>query len=192
MSAKTDKLLSLYRTYENLVRDAGEDPKGLEASMEGVLSSEMTMIRQFRNFLAHTEAPGFLEPTDRMLAVLEAQVKDWSMRGDVARKHARTPAAAMCADTDTCADAVAKLVKLKRTKIACACRDGGYVAYGIHDLVAAALENKRSKVGSVKPLREKVMFVAPQAPAVSVDRDAVTVCTADGTPSGKPVGAVLL
>lgn len=189
MSAKTEKLLSMYRTYEGLVRDSGQDPKDLEQGMEGPLSSEMTMIRQFRNFLSHVDDPGFLEPTDKMLKVLEAQVKDWSMRGDVAKKHAK--AAAVLSGADKCADAVAKLAKLKLEKAACAMPDGGYAVYDIYALATAALSDKRSKVASVKPLREKPAFVGPAVPMKSVDPSGITLCTADGTESGKLHGMVL-
>lgn len=190
MSAKTEKLLSMYRAYEGLVRDSGQDPKDLEQGLEGPLSSEMTMIRQFRNFLSHVDDPGFLEPTDKMLKVLEAQVRDWSMRGDVAKKHAK--AAAVLSGTDKCADAVARLAKLKLEKAACAMPDGTYAIYDVYALATAALADRRSKVMSVKPLREKPAFVGPAAPVRSVDLSRVTLCTADGTGSGKLCGMVLV
>lgn len=192
MSAKTEKLLSLYRTYENLVRDAGEDPKSLEASMDGVLASEMTLIRQFRNFLAHTEAPGFLEPTDKMLRVLEAQVDAWTMKGDVAKKHCRPPASSMCADSDTCADVVAKLAKLKRDRIACAHKDGTYGVYSVYAIAAAAVESKRTRMKDLKPLSGKPLFAAPSTPVREIDWDRTVICTSDGSWTGKLVGAVLL
>ena len=84
MSAKTEQFLGLYKTYEGLVRAELEDPKAVEDAMAPPDADKMRMVRQFRNFLAHTDAPGFLEPTDKMLAFLGAQVKAWSSRGDIA------------------------------------------------------------------------------------------------------------
>lgn len=102
MSAKTEKLLAQYRVYENLVRTAGFDPKTLEDSMDETKSNEMRMVRMFRNFLSHNQVPGFLEPTDKMLAFLDKEVQEWTMRGDVVKKHLKTPAAAVCEEKETC------------------------------------------------------------------------------------------
>lgn len=190
MSAKTDKLLSLYRTYENLVRDGGTDPKALEAGMDGVLASEMTLIRQFRNFLSHTEDPGFLEPTDKMLRVLEKQVKDWTMKGDVAKKHAKQ---AVIGNAKTlCSDLVAAMAKLKIVKTAGVDKGGNWAVYDIYNIAAAvAASGRTSKLASVKALREKPVFVSPSDPLSGIDRDRVTVCTSDGTPSGTGAGLVV-
>ena len=87
MSAKTEQFLGLYKTYEGLVRAESEDPKAVGDAMAPPDADKMRMVRQFRNFLAHTDAPGFLEPTDKMLAFLGAQVKAWSSRGEIGRAH---------------------------------------------------------------------------------------------------------
>jgi len=189
MSAKTEKLLSLYRTYEGLVRDSGQDPKSLEQEMEGGLGGQMTMIRQFRNYLSHVSDPGFLEPTDNMIAVLDGQVREWKMRGDVVKKHVK--ASAVLSDADKCVDAVAVLSKLKLERTACSCADGTYKVYDVYALATAALGDKRTRVSAVKPVRAKPVFIGPMEPVSAVDRSVVTLCTADGTPSGKLHGLVV-
>lgn len=65
MSAKTEQFLGLYKTYEGLVRAELEDPKATRDAMAPPDADKMRMVRQFRNFLAHTDAPGFLEPTEK-------------------------------------------------------------------------------------------------------------------------------
>ena len=190
MSAKTDKLLSQYRIYENLVRDSGQDPKDVEDGMAEADAARMRMIRQFRNFLSHQEAPGFLEPTDKMLAFLDAQVKDWAMRGDVARKHLRTPAASVCDEAETCAEGIAKLAKLKRTKLVVRDKAGGYGLCEIYALASLVASSKSVKLRVAPRLKERPVFVAPDVPVEKIDRDRVNICTADGTASGKLLGVV--
>lgn len=188
MSAKTEKLLAQYRVYENLVRTAGFDPKTLEDSMDETKSNEMRMVRMFRNFLSHNQVPGFLEPTDKMLAFLDKEVQEWTMRGDVVKKHLKTPAAAVCEEKETCVAGVAKLAKLKQTKLVVVTKAGKYELCDIFALAAQVATSKASKISAATKLKEKPVFVTPTTLISDVDNTRVNICTSDGTETGKLLG----
>lgn len=192
MSVKTNKLLAQYKTYENLVRDAGFDPKVLEDQMDELTSNQMRMIRLFRNFLSHNEAPGFLEPTDKMLDLLDKQVHDWVMKGDVVKKHLKTVAAAVCDEKETCIAAIEKMAKLKTTKLVVVSKAGEYELCDIFTLAQLVSHSKATKLSAAPRLKEKPSFVRPDEPITEVDTSRINICTADGTKTGKLLGIVWL
>lgn len=192
MSARTDKLLAQYRTYENLVRDAGQDPKAVEDGMDEVNSSRMRMTRQFRNYLSHVQDPGFLEPTDKMLTFLDGRVSEWAMRGDVVKKHLKKPVAAVCEERETCAAGLEKLAKLRATKLVVVSKTGEYELCDLFALARLVAASKAAKLSTVPRLKEKPVFVAPDSDVKSVDESRVNICTSDGTKSGKLLGVVFL
>ena len=63
------QFLSLYKTYESLLRDHGTDYRKIEEQQEG---SRMTIMRQIRNYLSHAEDPGFpvLAPVPAAVRIL--------------------------------------------------------------------------------------------------------------------------
>ncbi len=183
--------LSLYKSYETLVRDAGDDPKELEDAADGLTGGRLRMCRLFRNYLSHSEDRGFLEPTDRMVGFLEGQVKDLRMKGDVAKKHLKTVAASMVTDKDRCADAVQKMSDLKRDRLVMQTK-GGFVLVSMYDVVPLVMASKAAKLSVAKVLKEKPCFVGPLEPVAGLDRSRTYVCTSDGTPSGKVLGTVIL
>lgn len=191
MSARTEKLLTLYKAYENLVRNEGQDPRSLEDSMDETAASRARMIRNFRNYLSHQHDPGFLEPTDKMLDVLTDMVNDWALKGDVVRQHVKTPAAAVCDVKDTCAAGIVKLAKLKRTKLVVTTSHGEYTIYDVFALAEGVAKSKTTKISGIKPLRERPVFVTPTTKFEDIDDSRVNICTSDGTPAGKLVGVVM-
>lgn len=192
MASKVERFLAQYRTYENLVRDAGLDPKGLEDEMDEVASNRMRMTRQFRNYLSHVQDPGFVEPTDKMMAFLDGRVSEWASRGDVVRKHLRRPAAAICDEKETCAVGLEKLSKLRTTRLVVVNKAGECELCDLFALAALVAASRTAKLAVAPRLRERPVFVGPDAGVETIDRDRVNVCTADGTPSGKILGVVSL
>ena len=190
MSARTERLLSQYRTYENLVRDAGEDPKAVEDAMDEVSSNRMRMTRQFRNYLSHVQDPGFLEPTDKMLGFLDDRVREWAMRGDVVRKHLKRPAAAVFEDGETCVAVLERAAKLRTTRVVVLSKSGEYELCDLFAVVKAVAESRTAKMARVARLRERPVFVRPEAGVETVDADRVNICTADGTAAGKLLGVM--
>lgn len=89
MGKEIEKFLSLYRTYENLLREHGTDYRAVEDKQT---NSRMTMMRQMRNYLVHSEDPGFIAVSPLCLRVLEDMVKEETLKGDIVKKHLVTPA----------------------------------------------------------------------------------------------------
>lgn len=190
MASKTEQLLALYREYEGLVRDAGYDVKFFEDGMDSVMGDRMRMVRQFRNYLSHHNDPGFLEPTDRMIAFLNKQLTDWKMRGDVVKKHVKSVSYSMCTDKDRCVDAIAKMAAMKRDKIVMM-TGSGLVLVSMYDITPLAFTAKSAKMSVAKVLKEKPVFVGPLTDMAGLDKTHVHVCTDDGTPNGKVMGTVV-
>lgn len=89
MQKETEKFLSLYKTYENLLRDHGTDYRSVE---EQQTNGRMTMMRQMRNYLSHAEDPGFIFISKDCLTALEDMVKKEALKGDIVKNHLVTPA----------------------------------------------------------------------------------------------------
>lgn len=92
MSKETDKFLSLYRTYEGLLRSRGTDYRTIEQEELEKGNERLTIMRQMRNYMAHREDPGFLAISPLCLRVLERMVKEEALKGDIIKNHLITPA----------------------------------------------------------------------------------------------------
>lgn len=192
MSGATEKLLNAYKDYESLVRDSGRDPKELEDQAPELEGQRLRMCRLFRNYLSHVNDPGFLEPTAKMTGFLARRVTELKMAGDVTKKHLKKPAVAVISDSMKLGEAVRQVLPLQREPVVCQTK-GGYVVYGLFDLVKAALDSpKTAKVSTVVPKRVKPVFVRPDVPVAELDPDRVMICTDDGTETGKLLGVVIL
>lgn len=191
MSAKTEKLLNLYKSYESLVRDSGADVLETEDQLPELESNQMRLVRQIRNFLSHNKAPGFVEPTDKMLTFLEGQVIGWRMRGDVVRKHLKTPAASVCDATTACADALKKLAKQKTMKLVVADGTGTVHLCGLFEIAAGLSADPQAALLDIPVLKEKPVFVSPDTLMADLDLSRVNICTKTGKADGKILGVVV-
>lgn len=186
--SKTEQFLALYREYETLVRDAGQDPKDVEEKMPDAEANRMRMCRLFRNYMSHQNDPGFLEPTEKMMDYLSRKVLDLKLAGDVVKKHLKKKLV-VTADMKL-ADALRQVLPLERELILLV-EKNGYRVLRLYDMMRLQLEGtKATKVGVVKPSRTKIQFVAPETAISSLDNTAFYVCTADGTAEGKLLGVV--
>lgn len=70
MSAKTEKLLALYKDYEGPVSGAGEDVQQAEDALPELESNQIRITRQMENFLSHNHAPDLSNPRTRCLRSL--------------------------------------------------------------------------------------------------------------------------
>lgn len=191
MSQNTEILLSLYKTYEGLVRAQGADVLQTEDALPELQSNQMRIIRQIRNFLSHNESPGFIEPTDKMLAFLNRQVIDWRMRGDVVQNHLKTPASGMCRDTDACADVLKKMSRLRVMKIAVLREKNGSVRLcGLFETASKLAADPQAVMTAVPSLKERPEFVSPDVLMTDIDPDCITICTKDGHSDSRIVGVV--
>lgn len=188
---KQEKFLNLYKDYETMVRNAGQDTKTLEDTMGEVRGGRMRQCRLFRNYMSHTNDSGFLIPSDTMIAFLESEVLDWKMRGDVAKKHLKSVAQSICSPKDKCSDVLAKMSKLKTDVLVVS--DNGFYTVSLWDVLNLFLASKSRATVSIKDVKsgaKKVSVVAPTVPISDIDKNVVTVCTSDGTADGKLLGTV--
>lgn len=122
MSKKTNdygvnQFLSLYRTYENLLRDHGTEYRALEDGRDPrivtqqIPTGRLTIMRQMRNYLSHSEDPGFLAVSPDCLLFLEKLVKEEQSKGDLVKDHLVTPAKGSLKEGMPLSEAVYRLAK---------------------------------------------------------------------------------
>lgn len=187
-----EQYLTLYKTYEGLLRESGSDPRQVETDLETgnpQQAARLRMCRLFRNYMAHENDPGFLVATDKMLEFLGGQVFELKIRNDSVKQHTKPAGNYIFEDTAKCADVLAKMVS---GKIQTVIRHGkaGYDLCRWTDVVAMYMSSKASKLSVVKSARGKIVFAAPMDRFAELDPGKTTVCTADGTPEGKVIGVV--
>lgn len=184
---KSEKFLELYKEYEGLLRLQGFDPKDVEDKSEGPDGDRLRMCRLFRNYFAHVADPGFLEAGDKMQKFLEARVQALKLQGDVVRKHLKKPEACMVSENAKCSEAFEKFTKLGCMSLPVIMSDGTYKALSVFNTVGA---KGSSKISSLKLTAVKPVFCGPLGGYMTLDTGRMTLCTEDGTPSGKLLGRV--
>lgn len=192
MDGTAQKFLKLYKDYEQACRTvAGMDPKELEDSLPEATAGRLRMCRLFRNYLSHSNDPGFLEPTGKMYRFLEDQVLKLRLKGDVAKKHLKKPDRSIVRDGDKIQDALLRVLPLRRELVA-GIHDGKIVVYRLYDMVQASLAGPKSaRMSSVKPTSVRPGFARPDTPMEEIDPEGVTVCTDDGSRDGTILGVVV-
>lgn len=187
-----ESYLTLYKSYENALRDLGMDPRQVETDLETTDPSKaarLRMCRLFRNYLAHENDPGFLVPSDRMTDFLEREVFDLKVRNDSVKQHTKPAGSYIFEDTAKCADVLAKLVSTKQSFVIRHSKSG-YDICSLYDIMALYLSSKAAKMSVVKAARMKPVFAAPTDKFAELDPSKITICTADGKPDGKLIGVV--
>lgn len=182
-----EKFLGLYKEYETLVRASGKEPKELEDAVVGVESDRLKLCRQFRNYFAHVQDPGFLVPTEKMMVFLKARVDEMKAAGDVAKKHLKKPDYCMLTEEDKISDAYAMFSKLCRSDILVLKKDNTYGLLSVYSVIGA---EPRARVSLFKITKVKPVFCGPLDAYETLDLDKVVLCTDDGTPDGKLLGRV--
>ncbi len=185
-----EKFLNTYKDYETLVRASGLDPKEIEDELAGsgnVDGDRLRMCRLFRNYFSHVNDLAFLEPTAKMMSFLEKKVRVLQEKGDVVKKHLRKPDVAMCMESEKCGIVSERVRGLKCLWIPVMYSDGGI---GVLDAFAFLGQKSSQKVGLLGGSTKPVKFCKPVDEYAGLDRDAVWVCTDDGTKNGKILGRV--
>ncbi len=186
---KADVFLQLYRTYESLLRDVkGTEPKDEETKVDDLTGGRLRMCRQFRNYLVHTQDPGFIEVSDKMGKFLTDYVNELKSQGDVAKKHMKKPDACVLSIKAHVSDALDVFGKTKRDSIVIDMCDGTYGLLSVYGVLGAP---SRGKLESLQIKKCKPAFCSPFDDYASLDSDKVTLCTNDGTPSGKLLGQIM-
>ena len=92
MSKENDEFLSLYRTYEGMLRARGTDYRAIEEEQVAKGNGRMTIMRQMRNYMSHSEDPGFITISPVCIKALEKMIKEESLKGDIVKNHLVSPA----------------------------------------------------------------------------------------------------
>lgn len=195
MGKETDKFLSLYRTYENLLREHGTDYRAVEEKQTG---GRMTMMRQMRNYLAHSEDPGFIAVSPLCLRVLEDMVKEEMLKGDIVKKHLVTPAKGSIKEGMTLSEIVYWMSKTAMSGVQTKPVYNEHTSQfkGLLMLERAAYELMR--LGDTAFVAETMgacmegsyHFVKPTDPVPEHMGTDYYICTKDGTKDGRYMGYI--
>lgn len=187
-----ERYLTVYKAYENALRDAGKDPRQVETDLETsdpARAARLRMCRLFRNYMSHENDPGFLAPSDKMSEFLARETYDLKVRDDSVKQHSKPAGSYIFEESEKCGDVLAKMVANK-SHFAIRHGKAGYDLCGWQDVTAMYMASKASRLSVVKPLRSKIAFAAPSDRFRELDPERVTICTSDGTPEGKVLGVV--
>ena len=182
-----DKFLALYKEYEGLLRSMNMDSKEVEDAQLEQDANRLRMCRQFRNYFAHVQDPGFLEPTKKMFDFLQKRTDVLKMNGDIVKKHLKKPECCILRPADKIADAVANFSKLRREELLVAEEDGKYSLLSVYETICFP---GRGKISVTKRKLCKVQYCGPMEPMENLDNSRVWLCTQDGTAEGKLLGQV--
>lgn len=187
MATNVEQFLDLYRTYEQLLRADGHDPKEMEDLMAGQDGERLRMCRQFRNFLSHVSDPGFIDPSEKMLRFMTDQVNTMKTAGDIVKKHIKRPDACIIREDQKVQDAIMLASKLKFTDMVLLHKDGTYGTINLFSLIQI---KPSAKLSTVKAKKLSPRFCAPLDNFAALDPTKIYLCTNTGTPDGKLLGQV--
>lgn len=191
MSKENEQFLSLYKTYEGLLRARGTDYRAVEEELN---SDRMRMMRQMRNYLCHSEDPGFIAISPVCIKALEKMVKEESMKGDIVKNHLVTPAKGSVKEGTMLADIVYRMSILAMTGVyELPVYDNSKRLKGIVVLERMAYEMKNK--GNI-PLEEKTcgaygtyFHLVKPGDLIPEERDSLYYCcTKDGTLDSQYMG----
>lgn len=181
-----EKFLNLYKEYESIMRDQGLDCKDFEEHCEDTLQNRLRMCRQMRNYLSHNNDAGFLDISNTQIKFLSDFVNEQKIKGDVLKKHLKTPTSSVCDIKDKCSLALEKLNKLKKENIVVT-NGTSYKLASVYEISTRAIESKSNKLDKVK-LCGDVIFEHPLVEIEKIPSGKIIVCTSDGTTDGKLLG----
>ena len=187
--ATEKQFLDTYRRYESLARQSGTTPQMVEESFaeaDPKKAGRLKICRQIRNYLTHADDPGFLPISDTMLECLESQANAMEEDGDIASKHLKKPSACVLSDAATCAEALEKLKKFRRFRLAVS-TPKGYQILNLFDLIG---KPDGCPIAQARKSTKGLGFCSPTDPYGSLDKGLVILCTSDGTKNGKLLGQV--
>lgn len=191
MTVENDKFLSLYRTYEGLLRSRGSDYRKEETE---AVDGRMTIMRQMRNYLSHAEDPEFITISPLCIKTLEQMIKEEKQKGDIIKNHLVTPAKGSVKEGDMLVDVICKLLKQLP--------DGIYEIpvydtdkrlkglFGVEKAakVLKAKGNIPLDSSTCGPYRKDIHLMSPNDPVPETKDGLYCCCTKDGTWKGLYMG----
>lgn len=194
MNRENEKFLSLYKTYEGLLRGRGTDYRTIEDTQN---SDRMRMMRQMRNYLCHSEDPDFLIISPACIKILEKMVKEEAMKGDLVKNHLRTPAKSSVKEGTLLSAVIYRIV---REGISEGYRMPVYDAdtkrlKGVISLEKLAYElNRQGNIlleeKTCGPYEKIMHLLKPEDPAPEETEDEFYCCTKDGTLKSQYMGCL--
>lgn len=181
--------MALYKEYEGLLRADNIDPKTVEDDTDELDGNRLRMCRQFRNYFAHVQDPGFLEPTEKMMAFLQGEVNGCKMKKQPVKKYLKKPEACMLKPTQKVADALAMFAKLKCDMLLVDDGSGKYTVLSLFDILQC---KPTAKIGICRTRKVKVSYCSPYDDVSWFSPEMSVLCTEDGTAGGKLLGQVWL
>lgn len=184
MSKENEEFLSLYRTYEGQLRMRDTDYRSVEDEQAKLGNTRMTIMRQMRNYLAHSEDPGFITISPMCVKVLDKMVKEERMRGDIVKNHLVTPAKGSVKEGTQLSAVILKMIKMKKTEIPV--YDNEKQLRGLLVLEDAAyVLDKQGNIplteNTCGPYKNIQVVVRPDTPTGMKTDAEYVCCTKDGT-----------
>ncbi len=180
------ELLALYREYETILRDQGQDPKTYEDSLDDMESNRLRMCRLFRNYLSHQDDVGYLEVSDSMVKFMEKTVMSLKK---VYAKQIMKNGTFVVSNNILCSVAFEHFDKLRPAVIAVK-TDTGYDLVSMYDIAKGLDPRQNDEVAAVKHLREKPAFADPMTRIDDLPHDKVIIITDGGTKDGLLRGVI--
>ena len=196
MSKENEQFLSLYKTYEGLLRQRGTDYRTIEEAQTALGNGRMTIMRQMRNYLCHAEDPGFITISSACISALEKMVKEEQLKGDIVKNHLITPAKGSLKEGTPLSQAVYRMAKLASAGI-CSMpvyNENSKEVKGIVTLERVACElDRRGNVPleetTCGPYGKNFTLIRPDAPVPECTTNGEYVlCTKDGSPYTRYMG----
>lgn len=199
MSKENDQFLSLYKTYEGLLRQRGADYRAVEEEQSKQGIGRMTMMRQMRNYLSHAEDPGFITISQVCIKALEKMVKEEQQRGDIVKNHLVTPAKGSVKEGTPLSQVVYRMSKLAVSGI-CSIpvyddvekRLKGTVTLECMAYVLDRKGNIPLQESTCGPYGKPSAVVTPDMPVEAAAKlagsSSYVFCTKDGTPGTQYLG----
>lgn len=185
---KQEQFLSLYREYETLVRDKGQDCKDIEDKSDDLTGNRLRMCRNFRNYLSHQNDPGFLEVSDVQIKFMQKRIADLKNGEDILKKHLKTIAAGTVISNETCVQGISKLEKIKYPMIVVVeTKTNKYSTCSIYNMASAVSKSKTTKISDIKSSKDYTIL-SPTVMMKDIPQNKIIICTDDGTETGKLVG----
>lgn len=190
--AKTEQFLTLYKTYEGLLREHEKDYKSLEESAEDLLMNRMRITRQMRNYLSHNADPSFLVVSDLQIKLLEDLIRQEQMSVDTLKDHLYTPKRSSCTEGTPLKEVLAQMTKQKFEQMPVILNGRVLGIVTIYKVADVYLKNEQEVLNrkTYGAYGKNLVCLSPDTPMNDIisnidNTEKVICCTEDGFLTGK-------
>lgn len=111
------EFLEAYRTYETLLRNRGIEYRQVEEASDEETMNRMRIIRQIRNYVTHTNDPGFLTVTPVMMKWLNHKILEERLKLDLVKDHLWTMRQGALKENESLKTALDRMLKREETEL---------------------------------------------------------------------------